>query len=107
MRVVRYAALTGLAAQVAVYLNPAVPNTGQTFAALLAGAVLGSKRGVVSMLVYLGTGTRRNTGIRPVRSDLRCQQGISPWICRGGAHRGTSRTTETNDLVSFVSVIWL
>ena len=54
--VVGFAALTGLSAKVAVYLNPAVPITGQTFAVLLSGAVLGSKRGAASMLVYLGTG---------------------------------------------------
>ena len=56
MLIVGFAALTGLSAKVAVYLNPAVPISGQTFAVLLAGAVLGSKRGVASMLVYLGTG---------------------------------------------------
>ena len=54
--VVGFAALTGLSAQVSVYLNPAVPITGQTFAVLMTGAVLGSKRGVASMLVYLGAG---------------------------------------------------
>ena len=54
--VVGFAALTGLSAKVAVYLNPAVPITGQTLAVLLSGAVLGSKRGAASMLVYLGTG---------------------------------------------------
>ena len=54
--IVGFAALTGLSAQVAVYLNPAVPITGQTFAVLLAGAALGSKRGGASMLVYLATG---------------------------------------------------
>ena len=54
--IVGFAALTGLAAKIAVYLNPAVPITGQTFAVLMAGAVLGSKRGGASMLVYLGTG---------------------------------------------------
>ena len=54
--IVGFAALTGLSAKVAVYLNPAVPITGQTFAVLLAGAVLGSKRGAGSMLVYLATG---------------------------------------------------
>ena len=54
--VVGFAALTGLSAKVAVYLNPAVPITGQTFAVLLSGAVLGSKRGAASMLVYLATG---------------------------------------------------
>ena len=54
--IVGFAALTGLSAKVAVYLNPAVPITGQTFAVLLVGAVLGSKRGAGSMLVYLATG---------------------------------------------------
>ena len=54
--VVGFAALTGLSAKIAVYLNPAVPITGQTFAVLMSGAVLGSKRGAASMLVYLGTG---------------------------------------------------
>ncbi|MYB48291.1 MAG: biotin transporter BioY [Dehalococcoidia bacterium] len=54
--IVGFAALTGLSAKVAVYLNPAVPITGQTFAVLLSGAVLGSKRGAASMLVYLGMG---------------------------------------------------
>ena len=52
--IVGFAALTGLSAKIAVYLNPAVPITGQTFAVLLSGAVLGSKRGAASMLVYLG-----------------------------------------------------
>ncbi len=54
--IVGFAALTGLSAQVAVYLNPAVPITGQTFAVLLAGATLGSKRGGASMVVYLVAG---------------------------------------------------
>ena len=54
--IVGFAALTGLSAKIAIYLNPAVPITGQTFAVLLSGAVLGSKRGAASMLVYLGTG---------------------------------------------------
>ena len=54
--IVGFAALTGLSAKIAVYLNPAVPITGQTFAVLMTGAVLGSKRGAASMLVYLGTG---------------------------------------------------
>ena len=54
--IVGFAALTGLSAQVAVYLNPAVPITGQTFAVLLAGATLGSKRGGTSMVVYLVAG---------------------------------------------------
>ena len=54
--IIGFAALTGLSAKVAVYLNPAVPITGQTFAVLLSGAVLGSKRGGASMLFYLVMG---------------------------------------------------
>jgi len=54
--IVGYAALTGLSARLAVYLNPAVPITGQTFMVLLAGAALGSKRAGASMLVYLVAG---------------------------------------------------
>lgn len=48
------AALVALAAQVAVYLpfNP-VPVSGQTLAVLLVGALLGSRRGMLSLLVYL------------------------------------------------------
>lgn len=54
--IVGYAALTGLSAQAAFYLNPAVPITGQTFAVLLSGAALGSKRATASMLFYLMAG---------------------------------------------------
>ena len=54
--IIGFAALTGLAAKVAVYLNPAVPITGQTFAVLLTGAVLGWKKGGASMIVYLVAG---------------------------------------------------
>lgn len=51
------AALTGLAAQVAIYtpLSPA-PFTLQTFAVLVTGAALGSVRGLLSMLLYLAAG---------------------------------------------------
>jgi biotin transport system substrate-specific component len=51
------AGLTGLAAQVAITtpLSP-VPFTLQTLAVLVTGAVLGSVRGLLSMLVYLAVG---------------------------------------------------
>ena len=51
------AGLTGLAAQVSVHtsLTP-VPFTLQTFAVLVTGAALGTVRGALSMLVYLGAG---------------------------------------------------
>jgi len=50
-----FAAVTALGAQVAFYIGP-VPITGQTFAVLIAGALLGSRRGALSQLTYLGMG---------------------------------------------------
>lgn len=51
------AGLTGLCAQVSIHtpLSP-VPFTLQTFAVLLAGAALGSLRGLLAMLLYLLAG---------------------------------------------------
>ncbi|MET9849498.1 biotin transporter BioY [Streptomyces ossamyceticus] len=51
--VVGGAALTGLAAQIAVPVpGSPVPVTGQTFAALLVGTALGAGRGVASLALY-------------------------------------------------------
>ncbi|MFI0481280.1 biotin transporter BioY [Actinomadura sp. 9N215] len=51
------AALTGLAAQIAIPLpGTPVPVTGQTFAVLLAGAALGPGRAALGMLLYLAAG---------------------------------------------------
>jgi biotin transport system substrate-specific component len=51
------AALTGLAAQIAIPVpGTPVPVTGQTLAVLLTGAALGPLRGLASMLVYVGAG---------------------------------------------------
>ena len=49
--------LTALSAQIAIPLpfSP-VPITGQTFAVLLVGTLLGSRRGALAMLAYLGEG---------------------------------------------------
>jgi biotin transport system substrate-specific component len=44
-----------LLAQIQVPLQP-VPVTGQTFGVLLVGALLGSRRGALSMLTYLSLG---------------------------------------------------
>jgi biotin transport system substrate-specific component len=46
-------ALTAIAAQITIPMVP-VPITGQTFAVLLTGAVLGSARGAISMVLYAG-----------------------------------------------------
>ncbi|CAN5195873.1 biotin transporter BioY [soil metagenome] len=49
------AGLTSIAAQLSIPLWP-VPITGQTFAVLLVGTVLGSVRGALSMALYLVLG---------------------------------------------------
>lgn len=52
-----FSLITALAAQVAIPLPfTPVPITGQTFAVLLGGALLGAKRGALSMLLYLSEG---------------------------------------------------
>ncbi|MFF1873822.1 biotin transporter BioY [Streptomyces sp. CB03911] len=51
------AALTGLAAQLSVNVpGSPVPVTGQTFAALLVGTALGTRRGIASLALYLLAG---------------------------------------------------
>ena len=53
--VVGFSLLTALAAQVVIPLYP-VPITGQTFAVLLAGALLGPRLGALAMFAYLFEG---------------------------------------------------
>jgi biotin transport system substrate-specific component len=53
--VVAFSLLTALAAQVVIPL-PLVPVTGQTFAVLLTGALLGSRLGALAMIAYLVEG---------------------------------------------------
>jgi biotin transporter BioY len=57
--VVGFACLTAAFAQISFWIGP-VPITGQTFAVLLTGALLGSRRGALSQLSYLAIGA---TGI--------------------------------------------
>ncbi len=55
--VVGFALLTAAAAQLTIPLGfTPVPLTGQTFAVLLSGAVLGSRRGALSQLLYVALG---------------------------------------------------
>ena len=49
------AVLTSISAQIAIPMWP-VPITGQTFAVLLVGAVLGASRGALSMITYFSMG---------------------------------------------------
>jgi len=64
--VLSFAILTGISAKFKIEIG-LVPITMQTFAVLLSGALLGSKRGALSQLTYLLMGL---TGI--------------PWFSRGG-----------------------
>lgn len=50
-----FSLLTALAAQIVIPIGP-VPITGQTFAVLLTGALLGSRLGAMAMIVYLVEG---------------------------------------------------
>ncbi|USQ88343.1 biotin transporter BioY [Streptomyces phaeoluteigriseus] len=66
------AALTGVAAQIAVPVpGSPVPVTGQTFAALLVGTTLGARRGFLSLAVYALVG----------------MAGV-PWFAQGGSGAG-------------------
>jgi len=50
-----FSLVMALAAQLKMYVGP-VPITGQTFVALLTGALLGSRLGAAAMIVYLVEG---------------------------------------------------
>src|SRR5437867_9568353 len=50
--VIGFSLLTALAAQIAIPIGP-IPITGQTFAVLLTGALLGSRLGAMAMIAYL------------------------------------------------------
>jgi len=52
LQVILASLFLGLCAQVSIPLSP-VPLTGQTFGVMLIGAVLGSRKGALSVLLYL------------------------------------------------------
>ncbi len=53
--VIVFSLLTALAAQIVIPLYP-IPITGQTFAVLLTGALLGSRLGAMTMIAYIAEG---------------------------------------------------
>src|SRR4030042_627923 len=79
--VVGFACLTALFAQVSFWIGP-VPITGQTFAVLLTGALLGSRRGALSQLSYLAIGA---TGI-PYWFALGGPPGAAPLVGPTGGY---------------------
>ena len=54
--VIGFSLLTAVAAQVVIPIGP-IPITGQTFAVLLTGALLGSRLGAMAMIAYLIEGS--------------------------------------------------
>jgi len=78
-----YAALTGLAAQLSIKLGfTPVPITGQTFAVLLGGAVLGWRRALAGMLLYV-------------------LAGLTPWVPWFAHHTGGTAMFKNPNLASF------
>jgi biotin transport system substrate-specific component len=97
--------LVALCSRIEIPLQP-VPITGQTFGVLLAGALLGGRRGILSMLAYLalgvmgfpvfalgGGGWARITG--PTAGYLAgfvVAAGVVGWLSERGWDRRTSTT---------------
>lgn len=85
--IVGFAFLTAIFAQIAIkFPGTPVPITGQTFAVLCTGAVLGSKRGALSMSVYMLLGMFLMPAFAPAGSFLseKTVHFILPWSGTGG-----------------------
>jgi len=85
--VVSFALLTAIFAQIAIkFPGTPVPITGQTFAVLCAGAALGSKRGSLSMVVYMLLGMFLMPAFAPASSFLgeKTIHFILPWSGTSG-----------------------
>jgi biotin transporter BioY len=89
--VVGFACLTAALAQISFWIGP-VPITGQTFAVLVTGALLGSRRGALSQLSYLAIGAT----------------GIPFWFALGGSP-GIARLVGPTGgyLIGFVAVAFV
>jgi len=89
--IIGFACITAAFAQISFWIGP-VPITGQTFAVLVAGALLGSRRGALSQLSYLAIGAT----------------GIPYWFALGGPP-GIARLVGPTGgyLVGFVAVAFV
>jgi len=86
-----FAALTGLLAQIRVYLPfTPVPITGQTLGVLLAGTMLGARYGAWSMGVYLALGL---VGV--------------PWFAGGASGPAYIMSPTMGYLVGFIVAAWM
>ena len=79
--VVAFAFLTAAAAQISIPLGfTPVPLTGQTFAVLLAGGVLGANRGAASQLLYVVMGAAGLPFYADGASGLTVQGAVIPTV---------------------------
>lgn len=116
------AAFVGVAAQLSFHVPwTPVPYTGQTFAVLLAAGVLGSARGVLSMLLYLLAGLVGVPWFAGGTSGTGASFGyivgfvvaaaVVGALADRGATRSTGRTAATmvlgNVVIYAVGVTWL
>jgi biotin transporter BioY len=86
-----FACLTALCAQVSFWIGP-VPVSGQTFAVLLSGALLGSRRGALSQLSYLAIGAT----------------GVPFWFALGGTPGAARLISPTGGfLFGFIAVAFI
>lgn len=111
-------------AQVRIPLQP-VPVTGQTFAVLLVGMALGSRRGALAVLAYLGMGAAGLPFFTGAQSGLAYMAGptggylvgfvAAAWLVGWLAERGWDRTllktlaamTLGNIVIYVFGVAWL
>jgi len=85
-----FALLTALCAQIRIPLGfTPVPITGQTFAVLLSGAVLGSRMGAASQLLYVLMGA---AGAPFYAGGGECSTLVSWWCGTGGWEHATGAT---------------
>ena len=86
-----FAALTGLLAQIRIYLPfTPVPITGQTLGVLLAGSLLGARHGAWSMGAYLALGL---VGV--------------PWFAGGTSGPAYIMSPTMGYLIGFIAAAWL
>ena len=122
--IVSGALLVALCSRIVIPLQP-VPITGQTFGVLLAGALLGSRRGMLSILTYLCLGfigipvfASAPIGLAGVTGPTAgylagfvAAAGIVGWLCECGWDRRTSTTFLAMTLgmlpIYTLGVVWL
>ena len=127
MLMVGFALFTALAAQIVIPIpGSPVPITGQTFAVLLAGAVLGSRAGAGSQLIYWAMGAAGLPFYSSATGGWEAATGaatagylvgfiVAAWVVGKLAERGQDRTIDSalpaflagNTVIYVFGVTWL